>query len=305
MQLTRSTELAVGQSVRYLPYYVFSLLPAAAGLDPTDLDPNDRGVSAKGNIGWVGNVSITQRLARRTSLSASAGISNTYFRSEPSLDLRSADASVRLSHGLTRYSSLRLGYGHQEAHYPGPGNGRFVNRSIDAGIAYNRPLSITRRTTASFGFGTNVYEGVQGTVYRAIGNAHLNREICQTWRATVGYTRGLGFIQGVPEPYFSDTAHLSFGGLITNRLESAFGASYSTGELGAVLQKNPFTMYSGTASLRYALSRLLAMNIEYGYYRHDFQENTLLPPGVIAVLGRHTVRAGLSVWVPLLTRTRR
>jgi hypothetical protein len=304
IQLARATSLSLMQTVRYLPYYVFSLLPVTAGLDPTDLDPTDQGVSANGNVAWNGNLAINQQLGRRTSLSGAAGIANTYFRGA-ALDMRSAQASVRFSHGLTRYSSLNLGYGHREARYPGPGRGRLVNRNIEAGLGYARPLSLSRKTSASFGFGTTLYDGVQGTVYRATGNATLHREIAQTWSASLAYRRGVGFLEGISEPYFADSARLTVSGLIGDRVETILAANYSTGDLGAVLQRNPFTTYSGTVSFRYGLTRLLGISAQYGYYRHDFQGAVLLPQGVIPLLGRHTVRAGLSVWLPLLTRTRR
>jgi hypothetical protein len=180
-----------------------------------------------------------------------------------------------------------------------------VNRNIEAGLGYARPLSLSRKTSASFGFGTTLYDGAQGTVYRATGNATLHREIGQTWSASLGYKRGIGFLEGVTEPYFADSARFTLSGLIGNRIETIVAANYSTGDLGAVLQRNPFKTYSGTLSFRYGLTRLLGINGQYGYYHHDFEGAVLLPQGVVPVLGRHTVRAGLSVWLPLLTRTRR
>ena len=70
-------------------------------------------------------------------------------------------------------------------------------------------------------------------------------------------------------------------------------------------RKNPLTFdsYVGSVRLRYGLTRIAAPFVEYLYYFYDFRGGAQqLPADVPSRLERNGIRAGLTLWIPLLRR---
>ena len=77
--------------------------------------------------------------------------------------------------------------------------------SFDVGIDFHKALSLSRRTTLSFGTGTTAFADVNGTHIYATGNATLTRELGRTWFATAAYNRDVSFLSTFREPVLSIT----------------------------------------------------------------------------------------------------
>jgi hypothetical protein len=63
--------------------------------------------------------------------------------------------------------------------------------------------------------------------------------------------------------------------------------------------------YGAAASLTVALTRHVNTGVTYSYYHHQFAETVVLAPGFPNDFERRSLRAFVSVWVPLFQRTRR
>jgi hypothetical protein len=64
-------------------------------------------------------------------------------------------------------------------------------------------------------------------------------------------------------------------------------------------------MYRGSASLSTALTRFMNIGLDYTYYTYDFHDDIVLDPGVPHEVNRHSIRAHVTLWAPLLNRARR
>jgi opacity protein-like surface antigen len=89
-------------------------------------------------------------------------------------------------------------------------------------------------------------------------------------------------------------------GLVGSRVELSGSGGYSSGSIGLGAQAEGLDSFTGTVGVRVGLVRYLALDAEYAYYHYLFDEGSLLPPGVSRGLNRNGIRAGVTVWVPLL-----
>ena len=64
-------------------------------------------------------------------------------------------------------------------------------------------------------------------------------------------------------------------------------------------------MYSGLLGLSAALNRYMNVGVDYTYYRYRFDEDFALDAGVPRNLDRQSIRGHLTLWAPILNRTRR
>ena len=92
-------------------------------------------------------------------------------------------------------------------------------------------------------------------------------------------------------------------GSLTRRTDFRASATYASGESALNRRQGLiFDTYTGNVRLRYALTRSLALYTEYLYYFYDFTGNLQLAPGIPAGLERHGLRAGVTLWMPLLRK---
>jgi hypothetical protein len=294
-------DVRAAQSASYSPFYGLGMLAfqgSGVGAFPlTSLYD----VANTHNLQLFTNAGATAHVTRRISMSADYGRQELQF-TEQKRSSSSQSLAGRVQVRLTRNASVRVGY----TSYVGDfgalfiGGVRVQQHDIDAGIDFNRALSVTRRTTFGFGTGSTVYTTPLRTYYRILVNAHLDREIGHSWTARTDYRRGLQWLQGFPEPVFSDTVTLGAGGFLSSRAQLSFGAGYSNGEPGLSGGPSSMKMYSGHAQLRYALSRFMALSAQYVYYNQRFDAGFPRAAGVPGQLERQTVMAGVDLFVPLL-----
>ncbi len=214
--------------------------------------------------------------------------------------VRSQHASAGYRRSLTRNAGLRIGYGYSEGRYSlvESGQGPTRQHDLDIGVDYRRSLSLTRRVTFAFSTGSAIIQTQSDTHYRVVGNASLNAAFKRTWNANLTYDRGVEFVGGFEEPFFSDSLIASVGGLLSPRLSYRGTVSYS---LGSVLEESSAGYDTGVVSnrLQYALTRYAALDAEHVYYQYDFDPTIALPTSMPQNLGRQGARVGLSVWLPV------
>jgi hypothetical protein len=299
--------LTAGAQANYRPYSLASMFPTVLG-SVNDAAAFDEDFPSSGEhyVAYSGNVAFSHQLSPRTSFALDAGyrVRESSARAER---FTSRSAGGRLTHGVTKDLRLRLGYHNNEARY-GEHGPRPVNHVIDAGVDYRKALSISRRTSVSFSTGTSAVSRDLGerTRFHAIGSAELTHEIGRTWFTSLAYNRGVSFIDSWPEPVFSDSAILSLSGLLTRRTQFQASARAAKGNRGFSRDASGnLHTYYGSAGVSFALSRLVNTGVNYSYYNHRFPDSMVLAPGFPAASNRKSVRAYVSLWVPVFERSRR
>ena len=201
-----------------------------------------------------------------------------------------------------RYRSGQFGY---------RAAGTTTELALRGGVDYKRPLSATRQMTMAVHAGVSGADypaasiGVIGLQrkYRTIVDGSVSYPFNQAWTATGSLRRGLEYESDLPTPVVTNGATVSLSGLLTARIDVVFSGGYATGE--SIVNRDTlfFNTYTGDATIRYAVSRTVAVSGEYLYYFYDIQNGALLlPPGTPPGLKRHGVRAGLTLLMPALRR---
>lgn len=185
-----------------------------------------------------------------------------------------------------------------------------TEHGVEIGVGHTWRLSGARRITFDVGLGSSVVMprdppvGVsdRGRASRLTGQVGLAYLFGRTWKAGASYHQGVDYVPGLTEPVSTDGVTARIDGLITRRIDVLVSADYASGE-SALSRNTPiFDTYTGSARLRYALARTLAVYVGYLYYFHDFRGNMQLAPGMPQSLERSSVRAGLTLLVPALGR---
>lgn len=307
--VARRTTLAGSQSATYEPLGVLYRFPSLFDAEIGQVQaPNpDFGILFGGYSTYATSASITQEVSRRSSLIASYSYQFANFNG-PGGDYKSQSGFLRYTRGLTRNLSWRFGYGYTEAYYSRDSL-LYRGRSFDTGFDYSRALSLTRRTHLGFSSGATGISEHDSTRYTATGTAVLTREIGRTWNAAGSYTRNVAFFETLRVPYFYDGINLGLSGLLSRRMVASSGAGITSGELSSfegVKQSNKFSTGYASAGLSIALSRLVAVSVEYTFYAYSLDGVSVLTNGALAPrLSRHSAVISLRGWKPLLERGRR
>ena len=325
-RIARRTTLSLSQSVSYAPTHsrlsgLFASVAAPGSLEglagdsavnpATDSAVNqatDRAAGSGRSYSSGTTLGIAQAVGRRSTLSFSSGFRYATFGGEPGYsDQRSYEGGVRFSHTVTRDAALRLGYTFRQASYSK--TNRPTTHDINVGIDYQWPLTRTRRTIAAFSMGSTIVDGPLqefGTAtgetrrqFRALGDASLTHQMGRTWRLQGAYHRGLGFVDGLTGPVFTDALTVLSDGFVNRRTDVLVSASYTIGDTALTGSASSFNTYVGNIRVRFALSKTWATYGEYLYYLYDFAERLDLPPGMSPHMRRNSARVGLTLWVPV------
>jgi hypothetical protein len=299
VQLFQTPNVTLYQSVSYRPFTFLSAFPDAGEPVGASSAPEPDFVPiASQYMAYAGGVDLNQQLSRRLSFNSSYGYGTT-DRTETRFLRQTGSAGFQV--GMTRDLSLRLGYRYTRADYRG--RGLVETHRPDVGLDFRRALSLTRRTSLTFGVGTEASVYNETTRFRATGNATVTHEIGRSWSAVGAYQRGTSFVETLSEPIFGDSGSVTLVGLVTRRIQFQAVASGSTGHSGFSTARN-YNTYRGSVGLSTALTRFMNIGIDYAYYNYKFDALIELEPGVPRDLDRQSVRAHVTLWAPLLNRSR-
>jgi len=301
MRLLDRPAVTADATVRYQP---FTFLGALGDTDTGGVGESalpDAGVvpTMEHYLTYQGGLGLSQPLSRRVTFS-----SNYQYRYADRRDrgFSTQGVGAQLRVALSGVANLMAGYRLNEGKYA---SGRtFRSHSPIIGIDMAKALSLTRRTTASFGGGSSAIQSQGRSQIRATGNASLVHEIGRTWQVSSGYGRSFRFVETFDEPIFSDAVNVVLSGLVSRRVQASVTAGASKGQVGLTSQRS-FTSISSSAGMSVALSRHANLNLGYTQYRYTFDQDVLLPEGVLNEFGRHSVNASVGFWVPLATQRRR
>jgi hypothetical protein len=312
-RFARRTSLTGGVGGHYRPFALTGFFPGADAFPLTDspvgtilppasvesIDLDQAGNPQASYLGYGGNVGVTHRLTRRSTLNLGYLFRTTQSRAY-SFESNQHAAKGSLRYDLSKGLGLDFGYGLRRSYYSN--NEPLDSHDLRAGILYNRALSFSRHTTLSFATGTAATSTRLGkTVYRATGAASLAHELGRSWTATANYSRGVRFIDTLDEPIFGDAVSISVGGLISRRLQFTSSSHAALGDMNGA----QFDTYYQSFALQMAITRFMSLSTNYSYFVYEFDRGVILPPGVPSEIGRQSVRIQASLWAPIFQRARR
>ena len=335
--LNRRTRMTLSQNAAYVPYYQFSLFPGLGPPGLGDTVPSNLDYAVTPQKSWILNSSaeLSRELGRRSSIRAFYGYGYQNTTSppvtpvtpsvptgpvvgpivgpivepplapveQPVSDLITHTAGFQFRRSFTRNAGLRLGYSYRAGGYQyQSASDDVAAHNIDVGIDYARSLSIFRRTTFSFATGSSIVQVGDERFFRVIGDANLNHQITRSWTARLSYNRGVGYVGGFNEPFFTDGLTTAVGGFIGRRLNLNLTGAYVNGDMGVgAAGGNGVRTYSANFTAQYAFLQILAADFSAYSYKYDFDDPTIaLPGGLPGQLERTGIRAGISLWLPLL-----
>lgn len=275
-------------------------VPATGGLAPAMRadSPADYAVTAKGASMSYFGVEGGQALSRKATLQGGYAIRYVDFETEPRTE-RHESMSAGLGYRVSQYSTVRASYG-QQRYSVNPDLPPQTFATIGLGVDYARTLSLSgRRTSLTVRPATELTTRDGDIQVRLAGTVALNHEMGRTWTARVSYQRGVRFLQGVDQGFFSDVVQFGLGGLVNRRVQMDAGGMYSSGE-NRVDGKQTYESYSGGVRVSYAMSRHVSVFTQYFYYAYQFDDSVVLLPGTPRTIDRQGVRFGLALWAPLL-----
>ena len=329
-RLTRSLAFTARQSAAYTSAYNQALTPVAAqagipeiGAPETDAPeigaPGDTALDLfeMNAVRTATSLLLAQEFGRHASVRGAYQFRTMRVDDQDAIDSRfrdyethSGSLGFHYDRPVTRYATLRLGYGIRASDRRSrTGEPKFLH-NIDVGMNYARALSFSRRTSLSFGTGSAIAvsepldpasdgdrEG--RTRVRLTGRASLVHELGRTWTTHLTYSRGFRNHDGFDELFFTDAVDAGIGGLISRRLSFAAGASWADSSI-EYRSRGGRAGRSASAQLQYGLSRFLALYARYIYYHYRYSDNVLLDERFPRQLDRHGVRVGLTTSVPLI-----
>jgi hypothetical protein len=296
-----SAEMAV--NYRQSPYYQF--YPTFQWRGPGLWVPGlPYEVTTIGYRGGTAHVGGSYQYSRSGTLSATASRGETWFPTSPNSDSTMSRYEGLWTRRLNRDFALRLGYGRQEIQVHSSPVAEHVEEQIEAGVDFNKALTIVPRTTLAFTTHTSIIRRPDhDTGYRLNGEFLLSRRFRRTWRVEFSGRRGTDFLPGFVQPLFVDGLGLSMSGMLSNRIEFVTLVDGRRGVFGYDAELGRFEMAGSTTNVNIAITRHLGIYGRYGFYHQD------TPSGVSSIaatgrLSRQSISAGISTWIPIFVRER-
>ena len=283
----------------------------ASSIDAPPLSPAFSGLNdARSNTAY-GGVGLDWQTGQRSLLGLT---SNYYDRSYSGTssgalgDSHGYRAGVSLSQTLSRRARVRTVYEYgnstvTELDVERPSK----EHRIEVGPAYERRLSPSRTLRLAASAGAIRVETLSTfrerlvTYWTPSGSGSFDVDLVRTWQARGEYRRDVTVLDGlVPQTYLSDTVTSSVAGYLNRRTRLEFSGDYAKGSAPENPELNDFSSAGGRVHTRVALNRYLAMTAEYAYYRYHFVNADVVPAGFPPRFTRNAVRAGFTLWLPLI-----
>jgi hypothetical protein len=295
-----------GQAVAgYSPFYQFTIfLPESVGeAVGTDISRQaDYSLFLRQTLVTDASVGLSRNVGSRMTLGITYADERVEFI-ETHERLVQQIAGVNSTYRLGKGLNLHLGYRYREARaIPLDERLPFRGHDVDAGVTYDRALSISKRTRIGFSMGSTLLANETGVqhYFFVVGDAQVTHEFGHTWGVSAGYHRGVQFVAAFREPFVTNVASAAIGGNIQRRLHLGAASYYSIGTVGLGSSGNRFDAVGGVVRLTVPVTRQLALFGEYLYYRNNFDAAIALPLGLTHAFERSGVRVGLRLSVPII-----
>lgn len=313
----RRTDLEVTQGLRYDPYFSLGLFGVIQAPDlPSTPDSQPSSALAE-TRSWTTSASstLTHRWTRRTVMDLGVSFSNQTYVQKTAFDTRSVFGSFGLERAVSPTTSLRGAYRPSDSEYA-QADGRQIPLGVhtfEGGVTYRHRVSRTRQVTFNAGGGP-MYVSTIAVLSRAprefwkpAGYGTIRVDLWRSWSVAGDYRRSVTTLQGdTPEPFVTDAALVSAGGLVRRWLETVLSAGYSNGQAGqgssiaTELAVGRYDGYTVAAQARLRLSRLWSAVVSFNHYQYHLNSVASQVLNAPPELHRNAVRAGVAWALPLL-----
>jgi hypothetical protein len=310
--LTSKISLSLSGGTTYAPFYQYAPFLKSTTSEDSPVG-SDYGYAVDSD--WArtssAGATITDRFTKRSSISGTVNWNEQILTTNDRV-IDTEGAGIRFSHNVTRKLIFTLGYTISESWFTQGGvrGAPFQYSNVDVSLGYGDGLTFRfgRVYTLSLNVGTSIAKNGDpnsiaktghSTQFLVTGNATLTRSIARTWEASLNYNRGVSYMVGFTEPFQSDSASAGLGGPIVQRLYFSLGAGASRSQ-AVFSQSGNIIAYSGSARLTYGLFSNVGLYAQASYYKYSIPEAALESFGFTPQLGRRSVSAGVSTWLPLI-----
>jgi hypothetical protein len=307
-QAAKRTALSTSNQYAYQPSNLRSFfgLPVDAERPPDSSDSLNYAINGTSFSEWRTSVDVSQTLTQN--LTGSVGY--TYYVVDyPNQQSGYAAHSIlgRLTYQFTKSLSVHGGYLRTSTDYEDDTlDGRYGGGTIDAGVAFGKALSLTRRTSLEFSTGLSGINNYGDTRYFFTGSVALGHEIGRSWTMTVGARRSADFYQTFGEPVISSSANAGVSGLLNRRVQVGAQGGWSSGTVGISGVVPQFDAWTAGGSMRVAVARGAGLSFQYTFFDYVFDDNGApLPIGTQPEMRNQSVRVSFDWMMPLITVARR
>jgi len=295
----RQSAVRFGGSVNYEPYYMLSLLETpvsvveGAAIVPTNRDDL---LYRQARYIFGQSFGFDLPLSARSFFTLTEDARATKA-DIPGLDVRTMHVAAAFGYRFSRYVALRLGYGTRFGSYGAQAQQRLQTHDIDISLDYRRLFAPSRRTTFGFETGSQLVTAESRRQWRVIGAVNVRHQFDAGWFIQGDLARTTQLVEGFSNPLFVNTATGSLGGFLGRRVELLTSGAYSRGVVG--FTRDPYWAVQGSARMRLAVARFVAIDVEGLMARHSFDSRIVLPAGLPSQLNRWSVRFNVALWLPL------
>lgn len=281
-------------------------LPVDAERPPDSTDTLNYAISGGTFTDWRNSVSVSQRLTERMNADAGYTFYAVDYGGRQS-NYAAQSLYGRLSYRITQSLGAHAGYSGTITDYGDESlNGRYAGRTFDFGVDFGQALSLTRRTSLTFGTGVAGISNFGLVSYVWTGNVTLAHELGRSWTLMAGARRSADFYQTFGDPVISTSAFGGVSGALSRRIQVGAQAGWSTGTIGINSTVPQFDSLTAGASMRMAVSRNAGLSFSYSYFDYLFVERGApLPIGVQQDMQNQSARVTFDWMMPLFTVARR
>ena len=307
-QAAKRTSLSASTGFAYSPNSLHSLygLPVDAERPPDSSDMLNYAISGSAFSDWRTSASISQGLTEKLSATAGYTFYAVVYNDQQS-NYAAHSVMGRLTYQISKSLGAYAGYGRTRTDYETERlDGGYGGRTIDAGVSFGEAVSLTRRTSLSFGTGVSGVDYAGETSYAFTGHVQVGHELGRSWTLTAQAQRFLSFYQTFGDPVVGSSASGGVSGLLNRRIQFGAQGGWSSGTVGVSHLVPQFDSWTVGASLRVATSRNTGLSFSYAFFDYVFDDNGApLPFGTQPQMRNQSARVTFDLMVPLITVARR
>jgi hypothetical protein len=305
----KRTTLSASSQIAAQPNNLRSLygIPVDSETLPDSSDTLNYAINGGTYTDWRTSASVSQRLTERLTASGGYTFYAVDYGGEQQSNYAAQSIDGRLTYQIT--TSLRAygGYIGTITDYADESrDGRNGGRTIDAGLDFGQALSLTRRTSLTFGTGLAGVSTFGDVTYVFTGRVSLSHELGRSWTLQAGAYRSADFYQSFGDPVISTSASGGVSGALNRRVQVGAQAGWSTGTVGVSGTVPQFDSWTAGATMRIAVSRSAGLSFSYSVFDYLFDDNGApLPIGVQQDMRNQSARVTFDWMLPLVTVQRR
>lgn len=310
-ELGRRNQMTAGLTVTYDPGFVGGISEFVVE-DPSDtVDLPDlsvpQGIVEQRWLATAGAVTLQRSWTTRQIMDINFQATERRPIVGAGFDSSSQNASVVHTWNFRPNAGLLFSYSYDGTHQSDEGLDipTLRTQQADAGIRMERRLSPIRTLMVTFtggaAFTSRAGNETVGPLdfVEPTASGVLRVGLTRRWFLVAEGNRSVTALEGVtPEPFATDAATLRLEVVTSPRFNYSVGGTYTQGSvLGG--DTGSFEATAFTAQMQYGIARCCGVFSNYTYYNHRLEDLSTLPEGFPARYDRHSIRVGLTVWLPL------